>query len=72
MLPLPDKVKAIKNIAVPTIKKHLRSSIRLIQYYRDIWKHRSGILIPLSSMTTNQANGIGVKNIRRHLIQFES
>ena len=55
IMPLPDKVEAIKNIAPPTTKKQLRSFIGLINYYRDMWKHRSGILTPLSSMTSKQA-----------------
>ena len=41
VIPLPDKVEAIKNIAVPTSKKHLRSFIVLIDYYRDMWQRRS-------------------------------
>ena len=41
-MPLPDKVEAIENIAVPTTKKQLRSFIGLINYYRDMWKHDSG------------------------------
>ena len=55
IMPLPDKVEAIKNIAVPQTKKQLRSFIGLINYYRDMWKHRSDILTPLSSMTSKQA-----------------
>ena len=55
IMPLPDKVQAIKNIAVPKTKKQLRSFIGVINYYRDMWKHRSGILTPLSSMTSKQA-----------------
>ena len=55
IIPLPDKVEAIKNIAVPTTKRQLQSFIGLINYYRDMWKHRSGILTPLSSMTSKQA-----------------
>ena len=54
-MPLPDKVEAIKNIAVPKTKKQLRSFIGLINYYRDMWKQRSSILTPLSSMTSKQA-----------------
>ena len=50
-MPLPDKVEAIKNIAVPTTEKHIRSFFALINYYRDMWHHRSRILTPLSSMT---------------------
>ena len=46
-MPLPDKVQAIKHIAVPTNKKQLRSFIGVINYYRDMWKHRSDILTPL-------------------------
>ena len=44
IMPLPDKVEAIKNIAVPTTKKQLQSFIGLINYCRDMWKHRYGIL----------------------------
>ena len=55
IMPLPDKVEAIKNIAVPTSKNQLQSFIGLINYYREMWKHRSGILTPLSSMTSKEA-----------------
>ena len=37
IMPLPDKVKPIKNIAVPTTKRQFRSFIELITYYRDMW-----------------------------------
>ena len=53
-MPLPDNVEAIKNVAIPLTKKQLQSFIGLINYYRDMWKYRSGILIPLSSMTSEQ------------------
>ena len=36
IMPTPQKVKAIKNIVVPTKKKQLRSFIGLINYFRDI------------------------------------
>ena len=55
IMPLPDKVQAIKNIAVPTTKKQLRSFIGIINYYRDMWIHRSEVLSPLTSMTSKQA-----------------
>ena len=55
IMPLPDKVEVIKNIAVPTTKKQLRNFMGLINYYRDMRKHRSGILTPLSGMTSKQA-----------------
>ena len=55
IMPLPDKVQAIKNISVPKTKKQLRSFIGIINYYRDMWKHRSDILTPLSGMTSKEA-----------------
>ena len=55
IMPLPDKVQAIQNIAVPKTKKQLRSLIGIINYYRDMWIHRSEILAPLTSMTSKQA-----------------
>ena len=55
IMPLPDKVQSIKDIAVPTNKKQLRSFIGVVNYYRDMWKHRSDILTPLPQMTSKQA-----------------
>ena len=55
IMPLPDKVKAIKNTAVPTTKRQLRNFIGPNNYYRNMWQHRSEILTPLSSMTSKQA-----------------
>ena len=54
-MPLPDKVQAIKGIAVPTNKKQLRRFIGVINQYRDMWKHRSDILALSTSMTSKQA-----------------
>ena len=39
--PLPNKVQAIKNIAPPKTRKQLRSFIGMVNYYRDMWIHRS-------------------------------
>ena len=36
IISLPDKVEAIKNIAVPTTKILLRSLIGLMNYYEDM------------------------------------
>ena len=55
ILSLPDEVEAIKNKAVPTTKKQLQCLTLLIYYYIHMWKHRSRILTPLSSMTSKQA-----------------
>ena len=54
-MPLPDKVQAIKDIAVPNNKRQLRSFIGIINYYRDMWKRRSHTLTPLTQMTSKEA-----------------
>ena len=54
-MPLPDKVQAIKHIAVSTNKKQLRSFIGVLNYYRDMWKHRSDILSNLTKMISKEA-----------------
>ena len=51
--PLPDKIKAIQNIAEPTTRKQLRGFIGMINYYRDMWSKRSHYLAPLSQLTSN-------------------
>ena len=64
-MPLPDKVEAIKNKAMPTTMKQFLSFMWSINYYRDMWKHRSGILTPLSSMTSKQAKWIWYKECQK-------
>ena len=53
--PLKSKVKAIHQIAPPKTKKQLRGFIGLVNYYRDMWKHRSGVLAPLAALTSVNA-----------------
>jgi hypothetical protein len=50
--PVHKKVKAIQCIAPPTTKKQVRSYIRLINYYRDMWPRRSEFLAPLTCLTS--------------------
>ena len=52
IMPTPQKVQAIQNIAVPKTKKQLRSFIGMINYYRDMWIRRSEVLAPLKSLTS--------------------
>ena len=49
IMPLSDKIEAIKNIFVPT------TNLGLIVYYSNMWKHRSDISMLLSTMTSKQA-----------------
>ena len=41
IMSLPDKVQAIKNLAVPKTKRQLRSFVGLINYCKDMWKYSS-------------------------------
>ena len=50
--PLPSKVAAMRNIAIPTTRKELRSFLGLVNYYRDMWPLRAHTLAPLSSLTS--------------------
>lgn len=50
VLPQPRKVKAIQNMERPKSKKQLRGFIGLVNYYRYMWRKRSHLLAPLSSM----------------------
>ncbi len=50
--PLSKKVEAITNLAAPKTRKHLRSFIGLINYYRDMWGKRLETLAPLTALTS--------------------
>jgi hypothetical protein len=50
--PLSKKVEAITNLAAPKTRKHLRSFIGLVNYYRDMWGKRSETLAPLTALTS--------------------
>ena len=52
VMPIPKKVEAIQALAVPKTCKQLRQFIGMINFYRDIWKKRSELLAPLTSLTS--------------------
>jgi hypothetical protein len=50
--PMPKKVDAMMRLEEPKTRKQLRGFIGMINYYRDMWKHRSHVLAPLASLTS--------------------
>jgi hypothetical protein len=50
--PIAQKVEAIQLIAPPKTRKELRRFIGIVNYYRDMWIHRSDVLAPLSRLTS--------------------
>eukprot|EP00957_Ditylum_brightwellii_P023309 1759517-Ditylum_brightwellii.AAC.1 len=50
-MPLPNKVSAIHEIEPPKSKKQLRRFIRIINFYRCMWKGRAEKLAPLTVLT---------------------
>ena len=52
--PLATKVEAIIKISKPKNRQALRSFIGMINYYRDMWKHQSALLVPLTALTSDK------------------
>ncbi len=50
--PMPKKVDAMMLLEDPKTRKQLRAFIGMINYYRDMWQHRSHVLAPLTSLTS--------------------
>ena len=50
--PMAKKINAIQSMAAPRSKKELRRFIGIVNYYRDMWQHRSHILAPLARLTS--------------------
>ena len=46
--PNTDKNEAIINLTMHEIRKDIRRLLCMLQYYRDLWKHRSHIIAPLT------------------------
>jgi hypothetical protein len=54
IMPITKKVKAIQAIKAPQTRKQLRGFVGVINFYRDMWKERSGLLAPLTALTSNK------------------
>ena len=53
--PTEDKVKAIKDMPVPTTKRKVRSLIGFLNFYRRFIPHFSEIASPLTDLTSKSA-----------------
>ena len=54
-MPLPNKVSAIHEIEPTKNKKQLKRFIRIINFYRYMWKGRAEKLAPLTVLTSKKA-----------------
>ena len=53
--PQAAKIEAIQALASPKNKCQLRRFIGMVNYYCDMWHHRSGLLAPLTALTSANA-----------------
>ena len=51
VMPIPEKVEAIQDLAVPKICKQLGQFIGMINFYRYMWQKRSELFAPLTALT---------------------
>jgi RNase H-like domain found in reverse transcriptase len=49
-----NKVKSIKNLMASKTVKQVRSFLGMVIYYKDMWRHRSHLLAPLTDLTSNK------------------
>jgi hypothetical protein len=48
-------MEAIHWMTAPINKKQLRHFLGMVNFYRDMWRQRSHILVPLTKLTSNKA-----------------
>ena len=51
VMPIPNKVEAIQDLAVPKNRKQLCQFIGVINLYRDMWQNGSKLLAPITALT---------------------
>jgi hypothetical protein len=56
-----NKVESIKNLLAPKTVKQVRSFLGMVKYSKDMWRHRSYLLAPLTGLTSNKDETVGKK-----------
>jgi RNase H-like domain found in reverse transcriptase len=59
--PMSNKGESIKNLMAPKTVKQIRSFLGMVNYYKDMWRHRSHLLAPLTELTSNKDGTVGKK-----------
>ena len=52
VMPIPEKVEAIQDLAVPKICKQLGQFIGMINFYHEKWKNSFELLAPITALTS--------------------
>ncbi|GFH50558.1 hypothetical protein CTEN210_07034 [Chaetoceros tenuissimus] len=68
--PNTKKVQAILDIQRPTTTSEVRHFVGMVQYYRDVWPHRSHILTPLTELTAGKGKKTKVNWTEEHETAF--
>ena len=59
--PDPKKVQGIVDLCKPQTAKEMKSLIGMIQFYRDMWRRRSHILVPLVDAAAGKKGKLKIK-----------